>query len=414
MEREIRPGMVISADYLRNVSLHFLQAVDTNHSGDSGLLNIPAALAAISASNERSGCGSGTDRSSVDCAIRNGATISDYAGNGLDKPGDLGIGACPSFLGVECAFGGSNPALGHTFFLFPTGRSVYNALQIRFKQYVDKPFPGLRQLSLQASYALSRFVNPGAKGGPLDSDQELGLLALDNRTPARFTGPSTLDRTHQLSFGGVAALPASFRVSFIGHFYTALPTTLTVPSTNLGAGEIFRTDFTGDGTVNDLLPGTRAGSFGRDIKVGNLNSAITNYNNTVAGQPTPAGQALIGAHLFTETQLVALGAVAPKVLVAPPGEVGLGGLRSFDFSLKWAHKFHDRFTIEPSVSVFNLFNFANFDLPGSTLSGSLTGGPGSVNGTTYSERITNRVGVGTGVFALGAPRAFEFGLRLTF
>lgn len=414
IEREIRPGTVISADYLRNVSLHFLVTIDVNHTGDASLLNIPAALAAISATNALFGCGSGTDRSSIDCAIHNGAAISDYAARGLDSPNDLGIGACPSFLGVECAFGGSNPVVGPAPFQFPIGRSVYNALQLRFKQQVDKPFPGLQQLSLQVSYALSRFVNPGGKDGPLDSDQDFGFVALDNRAPARFTGPSTLDRTHQLSFGGVAALPASFRVSFIGHFYTALPATLTVPYTNIGAGEIFRTDFTGDGTVSDLLPGTRAGSFGRDIKVRDLNPAITNYNNTVALKPTPAGQALMGAHLFTETQLAALGAVAPKVLLAPPGEVGLGGLRSFDFSLNWAHKFYERVTIEPSVSIFNLFNFANFDLPGSTLSGFLTGGPGSVNGTTYSDRVSNRVGVGTGVFALGAPRVFEFGIRLSF
>lgn len=202
----------------------------------------------------------------------------------------------------------------------------------------------MQQLNLQVSYALSRFVNPGGKGGPFDSDRDAGVGALDNRAPARFTGPSTLDRTQQLSLGGVAALPASFRVSFIGHFYTAFPATLTVPNTNIGAGEIFRTDFTGDGTVSDLLSGTRAGSFGRDIKVGDLNSAITNYNNTVALKPAPAGQALMGAHLFTEAQLAALGAVAPKVLLAPPGEVGLGGLRSFDFSPNWGHQFYERFT----------------------------------------------------------------------
>jgi len=34
--------------------------------------------------------------------------------------------------------------------------------------------------------------------------------------------------------------------------------------------------------------------------------------------------------------------------------------------------------------------------------------------TTEADRITNRVGQGTGVFALGAPRAIEFGIRLAF
>jgi hypothetical protein len=146
-----------------------------------------------------------------------------------------------------------------------------------------------------------------------------------------------LDRTHLLSFGAVADLPSSFRVSFISHFYTALPATLTVPNSNQGAGEIFRTDFTGDGTAEDLLPGTRTGSFGRDIKVGELNNAIKDYDNAIAGQPTPAGHALIDASLFTKGQLVALGAVAPPIALAPKGQVGLGALRSFDVRLSWVH-----------------------------------------------------------------------------
>lgn len=61
-----------------------------------------------------------------------------------------------------------------------------------------------------------------------------------------------------------------------------------------------------------------------------------------------------------------------------------------------------------SISVFNPFNFANFDTPGNTLSGILGGGPGSVNGTTAADRnctaaafaagncTGNRTGVGSG------------------
>jgi hypothetical protein len=71
-------------------------------------------------------------------------------------------------------------------------------------------------------------------------------------------------------------------------------------------------------------------------------------------------------------------------------------------------------SFEPSVSLYNLFNFANFNIPGNVLSGILTGGAGSLNGTTYADANSVRVGVGTGVFALGAPRTIEFGLKLTF
>lgn len=69
---------------------------------------------------------------------------------------------------------------------------------------------------------------------------------------------------------------------------------------------------------------------------------------------------------------------------------------------------------QPSAGFYNLFNFANFDLPGKALAGVLAGTPGVINGTTRTDHIVNRVGVGTGVYSLGAPRQIEFGLRLTF
>ena len=78
------------------------------------------------------------------------------------------------------------------------------------------------------------------------------------------------------------------------------------------------------------------------------------------------------------------------------------------------HRVTERITIEPNIAFYNLFNFANFDLPPNLISGLLTGSAGSVNGTTRADRITNRVGLGTGAFALGAPRAIEFGMRISF
>jgi hypothetical protein len=59
-----------------------------------------------------------------------------------------------------------------------------------------------------------------------------------------------------------------------------LAVSVIVPSTNLGPGEIFRTDFTGDGTTQDPMPGTTVGNFDRGINASNINAAITQYNNT--------------------------------------------------------------------------------------------------------------------------------------
>lgn len=310
--------------------------------------------------------------------------------------------------------------------LFPIGRSVYNGLQIKLVQAVKRPTPAIRTLDFQPAYALSRFENPGT----LDQDIAAFSGALDNNNPNRYFGPSGLDRTHQISLGGFVEFPGSFRLSVMTHFYSPLSATLFVPPTGLGLGEIFRTDFTGDGTAGDPLPGTTFGNFDRGINASNINKMLTKYNNTAALNLTTAGQVLLENGLFTAAQLGvgdslcyenpsnlpvnSLCAIAPPVPLAPKGQVDLSWMRTFDLKLAWSHNFKERLTFEPSVGIYNAFNFANFDLPGNRLTGLLLGSAGSVNGTTYTDHNVNRVGVGSGVFALGSPRQIEFGLTITF
>jgi hypothetical protein len=422
IQRELKPGLVLTADYVRNVETQLPLSVDLNHDGDVRYFNAPAANYAINATNASFGCPPGP--AGVNCAIAAGATIGSYAVNGLDSQTDLG-GTCVSGVtgGVTnpygCAFGGLNPTLPRMQFLVPAGRSVYNAFDLKLTQQMHNLMPGIKGLNLTASYSLSRFDNCGGANpsAPANSDQDFVIAAVDNADPCRFFGPSLLDRTSQFSFGFFTEIPKSFRVSVISHFYSPLSTSLVVPNTGLGPGEIFRTDFTGDGSVQDLIPGTTVGSFSRTINASGLNAVLSNYNSTIANNPTPAGQVLVSNGLFTAAQLLQLGGVAPTVAMAPDGEVGLGWLRAFDFKLSWIGKIPIRdhvFEIEPSAALFNVFNFSNFDLPPNTLSGLLTGTAGSINGTTPAERITNRVGIGTGVYGLGAPRVAEFGLRIGF
>lgn len=251
------------------------------------------------------------------------------------------------------------------------------------------------------------------------ADQDFIVPALDNANVNRYFGPSTLDRTHQLSFGGFVDLRGGLQIGVMSHFYSPLAITPTVPNTGLGAGEIFRTDFTGSGVTQDPLPGTHVGSFDRNLNAQSLNGAISSFNNLVATNTlTPAANVLVQQKLMTQNDLIALGGVyngGTPLPLAPFDQVNYPWLKAFDATVAWSHSFFDgRLTIKPGVGFFNLPNFANFDLPASMMSGLLTGSTGSINGTNYAGQLVNRVGVGTGVYTLGSPRETEFSLKIIF
>jgi hypothetical protein len=423
IQRQLTKGGVLTVDYLRNIGLHFQVGVDVNHVGDSRYLEANAALNAINATVGNAGCapaGSAAQASAaVACYIANtpGASINDFANNGLDSGGPYYGGYSAPYYGLTAdtgaAFGGINPNVGSLFMNYPMGRSVYNGLQSEYKERVKDPFRGVGSMDLQVNYTLSRFVSNGG------SDQHFTPNAWDFRDPTAFSGPTLEDRAHQFKFGATFEFAHHGpRLSLIGGVASPQPSNLALP-TQGSVGEIFRSDLTGDGTTGDFLDSATTGighpgTFGRSVSPNNLNAYLTNFNDTVGNGSTltPAGKALVSAGLFTQSQLVSLGAVVPSVQAAPTNNAGNGFYKDVDTILSWPFKLRERLTISPSVSFFNVFNFANFG----TLSG-LSGGDGAINGTVAGVNTgtnTIRIGRGSGVFAVGAPREAEFGLRIDF
>jgi hypothetical protein len=339
-----------------------------------------------------------------------------------------------------CAFPGTNPitgssgAVGGVDVLFPDGRSVYSGVLVKLVTRIDNPLRGVKAANLQVSYTLSRFVSQA-------QDEDSISLATDNDNPTRFTGPDALDRKQQISFGGTFDLPFSTKLSMVGHFYSPLPQNLLLPELTNG-GEIYASDWLGAGLGSagapEPLPGTQIGQFEHSTNIDNLQAVINSYNHTYASNLTPAGACLVannlpagdhytcpglisGPPVMTPSDMVALGWVMPTVGSVAPYALGIPWLKSMDLRASRPIKIKERVVIEPSVSVFNVFNLVNTFLPGNLPGASLLPGqngllaPNVLGGvSSVSGFAPFRAGFQSGTYAMGAPRVFEFALRISF
>lgn len=431
-QREIARGTIISADYVHSSTIKIPMLIDVNHVGAARFLNATAAQQAIAATADSyspSGstatpCAGMTGSSAINCVINGGGSIIDFASNGLDSLNQATGGYVAKAAGIpNVAFGGRNPNVGAGQFILPVGRSGYDALQIVFKQQVAHPVPGISNSVFQISYSLSKIVNP--VNSTNTGDQFFNSLPWDNDDPNQYLGRPNLDHTNQISFGGTLTAKYGVNVGMVGHFFSAGATSLSLDNQSGAAGEIFRTDVTGDGTTGDLLPGTLPGAYMHEVKGGGLNRIINNYNSTHAGQLTPAGQALVTAGLFTPQQLQQLNAVQQKIATAPTTPLSNAAFRSFDATVSYPIKLsriREGMSLEPTVAMYNVFNMSNFGTLTGILANTDTAGgtvgttPSFLNGPNNNavQDGSPRTQRGSGTFSAGAPRTTEFQLKLNF
>jgi hypothetical protein len=467
-QHQIGEHSMFSADYVREIGTQFPLGIDTNHVGDASLLTDghdpnrlnntyaselsainstlganPLSVAAGCPTNHPAnyaGSGAGSSQDAVTCYLSAvpGASITDFARQGLDSSNAFcGPFPCAVLGKQQASFGGHNPAVGSNIMYFPSGRSDYEGLHLTYRTSAETPTRRVRRTDLAIAYTFSRYRSNIAEPNGSGGDYSIMNVAEDyNRPHQGHFGSSGMDRTHQLTFTPMVELPHRLRLSMIAHLASPLPLSAYIPQQDGGGvpGEIFRSDLSGDGTVGDLLPGY-IGSTGK-YSTSKLTKSIAFYNSTYAGKLTPAGSVLVNSNLFTGQQLVSLGAVSPLICsnlrsggqpcqALPPHFAEATWLKTMDLRLSWPFHIGERATIEPTVAAFNVFNWANFGGAGNQLSGVLNGAPGSSlnnassagfcgNSTSICTTRLDRVLPGSGTYANGAPRQIEFGVRITF
>ena len=263
--------------------------------------------------------------------------------------------------------------------------STYSGLLAR----VDRRFKNGFQFT--ASYALSSFKAfsadaLGLGGAPTD----LNDLRAD-------FGPAGLDRRHRFVVSAIYETPwfknseswakrnllGNWTFSLISTAFSGVPQSVFLPDF---------ADLSGTGTFATYLPGTGAGSIGRDIRtVDELNDLIRAYNSTViAGSADPLGTPL-------------------ERLAELPADTPIGGDSVISQDLRVAKNFNfgEKYRLQLIGEVFNLFNVANLVTQNDLVI--------PVEGTPASQITTLRFTQRTNsVFGTGGPRSFQFGARFTF
>jgi hypothetical protein len=236
-----------------------------------------------------------------------------------------------------------------------SGRARYAGLLVR----AEKRVPGRAQFLV--SYALGSYV--GSNGTGTGTAEMSSGRATGFRNDDWFAnyGPMPTDVRHLLNVSGYVDLPWRFQVAF--NVSANSPPPFTAWLENM--------DLDGDGTSNDMLPGTTVNAFDRGLDQADLVRLVDVYNQTAARRVTLPAAFSFFDNFFTQDLRVT------RVLTLGP-----------------------HFQLAAFGEVFNLFNTANLiGYNGNLLNPAMFGQP--------DARFTQ-------IFGSGGPRAFQLGARASF
>jgi carboxypeptidase family protein len=409
VQHELAKNHVISIDYIRNrgVGLPFM-LVDNEFRRDASFFNEAAARTSLGARLGVAPAAVNPDTIAGFIAARTAAGLSTNIGTfNLANSDTIWPGLTATNLRARLVQGGFSLYQGLQVQL--TGRSGSEGLS--FLSIGEHRL--LREVNYTISYALSRAEATSGSG-------RTEFITNTSRNNANYNsdfGPTVNDRTHLFGAGFLINTIGGFNINPTFRFGSAPPVTLTVPNldTFAAANTIFTTDINGDGGTGtspraDILPGTRPGDLGSRIgSWSELNQVITSFNQRYPGLPTPHGQRLIDAGIFSLDQLRQLGAIVKPIRLVPENNPWpFEGRFSADVRVTRPIKFKERVSVEPYLEVFNLFN----NTPKNTYSGLRHQVFGSLNFPYTSSEIGDLDGQVRGLIQL--PRQAQFGIRVIF
>ena len=188
--------------------------------------------------------------------------------------------------------------------------------------------------------------------------------------PSSNRGPLDRDVRHIVTLSGLGRLPKGFQVGLFVSYISKPPF-----SAYLGG-----LDLNGDGTWDDLVPGTKVNQFNRGLGKKDLKGLVDAFNNTYAGGNDPQGDFI------------------PPITLPSKFEFGDSFLTQ-DLRLSREFKLHDRWRMNLIGEVFNVLNVPN-----------LSGRSGDLLNPGFGQ-ATSRI---SQVFGSGGPRSFQFAARVSF